>query len=383
MGMPVTADQAARQSGAAHCEVTSAHCRVFRVPTDQPEADGTLKWNATTVVVVEVAAAGSVGLGWTYASAGCQAVIEQELTHAVLGVSALDIPCAHEAMVRACRNLGRPGIVGTAISAVDIALWDLKARLLGLALVDLFGRCREDVPVYGSGGFTTYDDGTMSAQLEGWVHQCGIPRVKIKIGESWGTAVERDLSRVACCRQVVGDAVEIYVDANGGYQTKQAVRVGKRLFGDHDVIWFEEPVSSDDLAGLRQVRSQLEIDVAAGEYGYDETYYDHMVRAEAVDCLQADVTRCGGYTSWLRVAGLAGAHGLQISGHCAPNLHAHVAASVPNLRHIEYFHDHSRVDSILFDGVSAPLGGSLHPDPGCAGHGMVLRESDARKLQVG
>ena len=128
------------------------------------------------------------------------------------------------------------------------------------------------------------------------------------------------------CRRVVGDGVEVYVDANGGYTAKQAVRVGRRLEDDSGVIWFEEPVSSDDLAGLRHVREQVGLDVAAGEYGYDETYFDRMVGAEAVDCVQADVTRCGGYTSWLRIAAIAAAHGLQISGHCAPQLHSHVAA---------------------------------------------------------
>ena len=165
----------------------------------------------------------------------------------------------------------------------------------------------------------------------------------------------------------------MYVDANGGYTAKQAVRVGRRLEADYDVIWFEEPVSSDDLAGLRRVRSRLSLDVTAGEYGYDETYFDRMVAAEAVDCVQVDVTRCGGYTSWLRVAAIAAAHGLQVSGHCAPNLHAHVAVSVPNLRHVEYFHDHCRLDAMLFDGVLTPVGGCLRPRVENVGHGMALR----------
>ncbi len=380
--MPVTDEGLAPPAGRDRCAVTSVRCRVYRIPTDQVEADGTLQWTATVVVVVEVTAAGETGLGWTYSSAACQDIVEEELTRVIIGTDAMDIPRAHEAMVRECRNLGRPGIAGTAISAVDIALWDLKARLLGLSLVDLLGRCRDDVPIYGSGGFTTYDDRTMSAQLERWLGEWGVSRVKIKIAESWGTAVTRDLARVARCREVVGDETEILVDANGGYSVKQAVRVGHRLHEDHGVIWFEEPVSSDDLAGLRQVRGHLALDIAAGEYGYDETYFDHMVRAEAVDCLQADVTRCGGYTSWLRIAALAGGHNLQISGHCAPNLHAHVAVGVPNIRHVEYFHDHYRLDAMLFEGVLTPQQGRLYPNTEQVGHGMALRETDARKLRV-
>ena len=269
----------------------------------------------------------------------------------------------------------------TALSALDIALWDLKARLLHQPLSALFGRCRADVPIYGSGGFTTYDDATTTAQLELWVGEWEIPRVKIKIGESWGTNPERDLARVKLTRSVVGDAVEIYVDANGGYTRKQAVRMGRRFGDEYGVVWFEEPVSSDDLVGLREVRDHLDLDVAAGEYGYDETYFATMVAAEAVDCLQVDVTRCGGYTSWLRAAAIAGSRGLQVSAHCAPNLHAHVATAVPNLRHVEYFHDHHRIETMLFDGALDPRGGALiagdHP-----GHGLALRMDAAEEYRV-
>jgi L-alanine-DL-glutamate epimerase-like enolase superfamily enzyme len=295
----------------------------------------------------------------------------------------MDVPGTWEAMVRACRNLGRPGAVSSAISAVDIALWDLKAKLLGIPLVSLFGRCHTAAPVYGSGGFTTYDEGTTVAQLERWVGDWGIPRVKIKIGESWGRALERDLHRVALTRKVVGDSVEVFVDANGGYSRKQAVRMGRRFTGEHDVTWFEEPVSSDDLVGLREVRDQVRADIAAGEYGYDEGYFARMVAAGAVDCLQVDATRCGGYTSWLRAAALAGAHNLDVSAHCAPSLHAPVAVAVPNLRHIEYFHDHYRLDPCLFEGTSEPRRGTLVPNDDGPGHGFALREAQAEQYRVG
>lgn len=354
----------------------------YRVPTDRPEADGTLQWGQTTAVVVRVSAAGSTGTGWTYATGGCKAIIDSELTEAIEGFNPFDVPLAHESMVRACRNLGRPGVVACAISAVDIALWDLKARLLDVSLARLLGRCRDSVPVYGSGGFTTYDERTTASQLDRWVHRQGIPRVKIKIAESWGSEVSRDVSRVALARRVIGDGSELFVDANGGYRVKQAVRVGEILAGDLGVVWFEEPVSSDDLHGLRQVRDRLSVDIAAGEYGYEGVYFARMLAARAVDCLQADVTRCGGYTSWLRVAALAGANGLEISGHCAPNLHAPVAISIPNLRHVEYFHDHSRLDSILFDGGLEPVDGSLRPDVDQRGHGMTLRESRAESFRA-
>jgi L-alanine-DL-glutamate epimerase-like enolase superfamily enzyme len=351
--------------------------RVYTVPTDQPEADGTLAWDATTAVVVEVRAGGISGLGWTYASAASRPIIDDLLAPAVMGRSVTAVAGAHEAMVRSIRNLGRQGVVSCAISAVDIALWDCKARYLGVSLSNLLGRCLEEIPIYGSGGFTTYDDDAARRQLEQWVGEWSIPRVKIKIGESWGQRPQRDLARTVVARQVIGDSAELYVDANGGYSRKQAVRMGRRLFEEAGVTWFEEPVSSDDLRGLKEVRDQVPPDVTAGEYGFDETYFATMVTAGAVDCLQIDATRCGGYTSWLRAAGLAAAHGLEVSAHCAPNLHAHVGTAAPNLRHVEYFHDHARIESTLFDGALSPVGGVLRPMGDALGHGMTFKESDA------
>jgi L-alanine-DL-glutamate epimerase-like enolase superfamily enzyme len=182
---------------------------------------------------------------------------------------------------------------------------------------------------------------------------------------------------VALSRRAIGDEVELYVDANGGYSVKQAIRIGRELSDQFGVTWFEEPVSSDNLVGLRQVRAMCNADVTAGEYGYTLPYFAHMITAGAVDCLQADATRCGGYTAWLRVAALANAHNLQISAHCAPNLHAHVATAVPNLRHIEYFHDHHRIETSLFTGALSPSGGALRPDLKRSGHGLVVNDEVA------
>jgi L-alanine-DL-glutamate epimerase-like enolase superfamily enzyme len=354
---------------------------VYEVPTDQPEADGTLAWAKTTLVVANVTAGGAKGLGYTYAASACKPLIEGELAAAITGRCVLDTGAAWESMVRAVRNLSRPGLVSYAISAVDTALWDLKATLLDLPLSGLLGRVRDTVPVYGSGGFTTYDEPAARTQLERWVNGLDIPRVKIKIGESWGTEEARDLARIAFARRVIGPGAELYVDANGGYTRKQAVRMG-RAMASHGVTWFEEPVSSDDLDGLREVRDRVDSDVTAGEYGTDLPYFARMVDARAVDCLQADVTRCGGITEWLRAAAVAAARGLQVSGHCAPNLHAHVAAAVPNLRHLEYFHDHARIENMFFDGALSPEGGALRPDPSRPGHGLALKEPNAAPYRV-
>ncbi|MGW0765585.1 enolase C-terminal domain-like protein [Streptomyces sp. NPDC002676] len=357
--------------------VTSIRAASYTVPTDGPEADGTLSWDATTLVLVSATSGDVSGLGYTYGSPLTAGVVAEHLAEAVEGRCAWDVPAMNEAMSRVVRNLGRPGLVAGAISAVDIALWDLKARLLDLPLVRLLGGCATEVPVYGSGGFTTYSDAQQDRQLRGWTEEQGIPRAKIKIGQSWGAEQRRDLERVARARASVGDEAELYVDANGAYSRKQAVRVGRQLAAE-GVVWFEEPVSSDDLTGLAQVRAALPMDITAGEYGYTLAYFGHMLRAESVDCLQADVTRCGGITVWLRVAALAESAGLTVSGHCAPHVHAHAAAAVPNLRHLEWFHDHVRIEQLLFTGTLRPLDGHILPGAdGSAGHGLELRTPQA------
>ncbi len=355
--------------------------QAYEIPTDAPEGDGTLPWSSTTLVLVEVAGGGRRGIGYTYADGACRQLITGPLAGAVIGHSALDIAGRWESMVRAIRNNGRPGLVSCAISAIDTALWDLKGKLLDLPVCRLLGVAHAEVPIYGSGGFTTYDDRTTRAQLERWVDAWKIPRVKIKIGESLGSEVRRDLARIALARKVIGPDTELYVDANGAYRRKQAIRVAHAM-ADHDVTWFEEPVSSDDLAGLREVRDQVTADVAAGEYGYDLAYFNRMLAAEAIDCLQIDVTRCGGITDWLRAAAVAAAHSVDVSGHCAPNLHAHVAAAVPNVRHLEYFHDHHRIEHMLFDGVLAPDGGVLRPDQHRPGLGLEFKHSDAERYRA-
>jgi L-alanine-DL-glutamate epimerase-like enolase superfamily enzyme len=203
----------------------------------------------------------------------------------------------------------------------------------------------------------------------------GFTRVKMKIGSPPGEAVRR----VSLVREAIGPEVQLFVDSNGAYHAKEAVRLARRL-EDLDVAWFEEPVSSDDLAGLGEVRSLTTMDIAAGEYGYDLPYFQRMCAAGAIDVLQADVSRCGGVSEWLRAAAVAAAYGLLISGHCCPSLHAHVAAAVPNLAHVEYFSDHARVDRLLFDGVLDPRGGELRPDLDRPGIGLELRTPDAGRF---
>jgi L-alanine-DL-glutamate epimerase-like enolase superfamily enzyme len=356
---------AARVEGAVERIDVSA----FTIPTDEPESDGTLDWDETTIVVVEVTAEGETGLGYTYGPKAVAALIEEKLTPLVTGP---DPGGFNEEAGKRLRNAGRPGIGSMAMAAVDIALWDLKARLEGRSLVDVLEAEGDAVPLYGSGGFTSYSDERLAEQLGGWVDE-GFARVKMKIGRD----PDRDPSRLDAAREATGDA-ELFVDANGAYDRAQALEWADRL-ADWGVRWFEEPVSSADFDGLRAVRERAPYDIAAGEYVYVLADARNLLEARAVDCLQADVTRCCGITGFLEVAALAGEYGLDVSGHCAPQVSAHACAAISNLRHLEWFHDHVRAERLLFDGVLEPENGELKPDRSRPGHGLALKRIDAER----
>jgi L-alanine-DL-glutamate epimerase-like enolase superfamily enzyme len=350
----------------------------YSIPTTTPESDGTLEWNKTTLVVVEAIAGGLRGLGYTYADTATARLIKDLLADIVVGYDALAIPGTWAAMVQGIRNLGRPGIASMAVAGVDNALWDLKARLLDLPLVSLLGAVRERIPVYGSGGFTSYSVAQLQEQFSHWVTE-GITRVKMKIGRR----PTEDVARVRAAREAVGPETQLFVDANGAYSRKQALAFAE-AFTRFGVSWFEEPVSSDDLAGLRLLRDRgpAGMDITAGEYGYDLFYFRRMLDAGAVDVLQADATRCAGVTGFLRVGALCEAYATPLSAHTAPSLHAHPCCALSPACHVEYFYDHARIEHLLFDGALAPIDGALHPDVSRPGLGLEFKRADAERYAV-
>jgi L-alanine-DL-glutamate epimerase-like enolase superfamily enzyme len=360
--------------------VERVEASAYTVPTDAPEADGTFAWDDTTLVLVQVTGGGQIGTGWTYGSLVTATLVKTTLAPLLEGRIFDGVSDAWTEQVCALRNIGRPGIGSMALSAVDCALWDLAARLAGAPLHEFLGAATSTVPLYGSGGFTSYDSRQLDTQLNEWLAD-GFQRVKIKIGEGWGTNAPRDLQRVGQTRDTVGPDVEVFVDANGGYTREVATRLAPAL-AELDVRWFEEPVSSDDLTGLASVRRTFRSDVAAGEYGYDLAYFRHLLDAEAVDCVQVDVTRCGGITELLRIADLAGERGLDVSGHCAPYQHAPVLAAVGNLRHLEWFHDHVRIEERMFERAAVMAHGALQLDSAAAGNGLVWQPAAAAPFRV-
>jgi L-alanine-DL-glutamate epimerase-like enolase superfamily enzyme len=362
--------------------VDEVRVHAFTLPTDGPdgvEEDGTLRWESTTMVLVEALGGGATGLGYTYAEPSTAALVEQKLAPLVTGRDALAPAAVWHTVQAGLRNAGRPGAAAMAASAVDIALWDLRARLLGLPLYRALPSFHDRVPVYGSGGFTNYPLERLAGQLAGWVEQ-GITRVKLKTSRR----PAEDPARLAAVRGAVGDRPELFADANGALGRKAALHWARRFAEEWGVVWFEEPVSSADLDGLRLLRDHgpAPLEVAAGEYAYVLRDFTDLLRAGAVDCLQADVTRCGGITGLLQVAGLAAAHHTDLSAHCAPSVSAHAFCAAERLRHLEYFHDHVRMEGLVFAGTLRPEGGALRPDPGRPGLGLEVRWADAEPYRV-
>lgn len=362
----------------ASAKIEAAKISAFRIPTDRPESDGTAKWDSTTVVLVELTAGGVTGLGFAYANAAAAHCAHELIPKIILGGEAFDIPALHSALDREVRNWGRPGLVCSAISAIDTCLWDLKARLLQQPLLSVLGKMRDEIPAYGSGGFTSYTEKELVNQLTGWASE-GLHCVKMKIGRQ----PDQDVARVSTVQKALKGRAELYVDANGAYSRKQALHKAHQ-FGDLGVTWFEEPVTSDDRIGLHLLVEHAPpvMNIAAGEYCYVLDDARLLIEAEAVDVLQADVTRCGGVTNFLKIGHVCETYHLPLSAHTSPSVHATLCCALVSAMNVEYFHDHSRIEQMLFDGAIRPVNGNLKPDLSRPGLGLEVKRADAEPFQI-
>jgi L-alanine-DL-glutamate epimerase-like enolase superfamily enzyme len=358
--------------------ITKTRISVYTVPTETPESDGTIKWNSTTMVLVEISGGDKTGIGYTYSNLAAAALINSQLKKIVEGQNCLDIPSLSRKMIAAIRNEGQCGIAMMAVSAVDNALWDLKAKLFEVPLCTLLGKVKKEILLYGSGGFTSYTDEQTAAQFEHWLSQ-GFTHFKMKVGRE----PAKDANRVKSARGAITEDAELFVDANGAYTTKQSLEKAQQ-FADYNVTWFEEPVTSDNLTGLHFIKEHApaNMNIAAGEYGYTLPYFNAMLNADAVDVLQADATRCGGISNFLKAGAICEARHIPFSSHCAPSLHLHAALSLQSFYISEYFYDHARIESIFFDGAPEPKNGCLRPDLSRPGTGMEFKHRDAEKYKI-
>jgi L-alanine-DL-glutamate epimerase-like enolase superfamily enzyme len=363
----------------AGVHIAAVRTRAYTFPTEEPESDGTLSWNSTTMVYAEIDAGGRTGIGYTYADAAAATLIDGMLAETLAGCDALQTAACTAKLWAKVRNNGRCGIAAMAVSALDIALWDLKGKLLDAPVCALLGQARNEVPLYGSGGFTSYELKELACRMARWGDEFTIPRVKMKIGRQ----PKCDPERVAAVRKAIGSDAQLFVDANGAYTVKEALALARR-FVESDVVWFEEPVDHRDLAGNAQVRAlaPASMEVSNGEYGYALDDFERILATQAADVLQADVTRCGGFSGFMAVDALCDARNVSLSSHCAPYVTLHAAAAARRLRHLEYFYDHMRIERRFFDGADTPQNGALAPDLNRPGIGLTFKVADATEYAV-
>lgn len=284
--------------------VSQVRVHAYKIPTESRESDGTLTWDSTSMVTVHLHAGGHIGFGYTYASVAAAIIIEDLLKPVIEGANVFGVPKLQADLILAVRNQGNAGLAMMAVSAVDVALWDLKAKLLNVSLAALLGNAHPEVLVYGSGGFTSYTDKQLQQQLSDWM-TAGIQHVKIKVGQH----PTLDPKRVAMARAAIGEKAHLFVDANGAYQVKQAIQQAE-MFNEYAVTWFEEPVPAEDHEGLRFIREHVpaSVSITGGEYGSTPAYFKRMVADQVVDILQADATRCGGISGFIKAGHIAEAH---------------------------------------------------------------------------
>lgn len=317
------------------------------------------------------------GLGVGDGGRAAQTLINESLKPILIGADPLFIEKLWDDMFWRVRGVGRKGLAFGAISAVDIALWDLKAKYFNVPLYKLLGAYTDTVPVYGSGGWTHFSADELVAEQAGYVER-GMKSVKMKVGKDFGKSEKEDIERLAAVRDAVGDDVEILIDANNGYYAKQAIRMA-RAFEPYRVGWFEEPVLADDIEGLAAIAAAIDIPVATGEHEYSKFGFRELIARGGADIVQPDIGRVGGVTEWIKVANLAHAFNLPVAPHAFQLVHLHVTCATPNLRIVEYLGAAEEFDKLVYTEFPEPIDGMWSPYPDRPGLGLELNPDVVKK----
>jgi L-alanine-DL-glutamate epimerase-like enolase superfamily enzyme len=340
-------------------KIKRVETQVVRLPADEPLAGGpSFGGPFRDFVTLQIKTdAGIEGIGITFFGAA----LTGTLKHAVDQLGALVLeedPLRVEAVGRKLRNAaagsGPGGIFTLALSAIDMALWDIKGKALGQPLARLLGGLRERVPTYASGALMR------TFQLEHVVNAAsllvgkGYKQMKMQLALPGDTTLEREVERARLIREAVGPDVDLMCDINQRWSVHQAIDIGQRLDDVH-LYWLEDVTAHDDYAGLARVADALTTPVAGGEYVYGITPFRHMLEARSVNIVMIDLLRVGGIANWMKVAGMAEAFNVPVVSHLFPEIHVHLVAAIPNGLTIEYMPWSFR----LFEEVPVPVSGEL------------------------
>ena len=318
-------------------KITGVTTEEYRWPRHKPITNGKHTYTHTGLRLVKVETdEGVTGIGVGAAERGgiMTATIE-ELTPKLIGEDPLNVERLWHKMWEP-KIIGRRGLTTRAISAIDITLWDIRAKVAGMPLYKLLGGFRDSVPTYVAGGY--YEDGKGLRELAREMEdnlKMGATAVKIKVG---GVPISEDVERVRVCRETIGPDVKLLLDANCAYRFYDAIRFAKRV-EEYDPFWFEEPVMPDDYDGHRKLAAATSIPIATGENEYTRYGFRDLINHDSAAILNADAKILGGVTEFMKVAALAQANDLDIAPHGSQDIHVHLVAAIPNGLILEFYRD--------------------------------------------
>jgi L-alanine-DL-glutamate epimerase-like enolase superfamily enzyme len=340
-------------------KITHAQTQLVRLPDEEPLAGGPaspdMKRNFVTLTLGTDQ--GIEGIGYTFFGgplAGALKAAVDALAEIAKGEDPMRMESIIGKIKTATASSGPGGITMLALSAIDIALWDIKGKALNLPVSALLGGFRKRVPTYASGalmrGFPLAHVEKAAATLVGK----GFRQMKTQLALPGDTNPEKEVERIRVVRNAVGPEIDLMCDINQRWDVRQAISIGRRV-DEYHLFWLEDVTAPDDYAGLARVAAALDTPVAGGEYVYGIVPFRHMLEARSVDIVMVDMLRAGGLTPWIKIAGMAEAFNLPIVNHLAPEISVHLVAAVPNGLTVEYMPWSSR----LFEETPQPEKGWL------------------------
>jgi L-talarate/galactarate dehydratase len=340
-------------------KIIAAKTQMVRLPVEEPLAGGPgfgrSHLDFVTLSLKTDAGVEGIGVtffGWTLTPALKRAV--ELLGELIIGEDPLPVQFVLRKLQNAAASAGPAGISTLAVSAFDIALWDLKGKILGQSIAQMLGGLRKRVPTYASGALSrtsSLDDVLKSARI---LVEKGFRQMKTQLALPGETSPRAEAERARLIRGVVGPDIDLMCDINQRWSVNQAIDIGKRVEDVH-FFWLEDVTAPDDFAGLARVADALVTPLAGGEYLYGVTPFRHMLEARSVDIVMIDLLRVGGIGNWMKVAGMAEAFNLPIVSHLLPEIHVHLVSSAPNGLTVEYMPWSFR----LFAEVPVPTNGEL------------------------
>lgn len=323
--------------------------------------DATRKVETVGMCVVQVTTEqGLTGIGVTYHEVGGEAIkelIEKYFAPKLIDRDPFQTEAIWEELFHYARGVGRKGLSFCALSAVDIALWDLKGKILDLPLYCLLGGNEKQVPIYASGGWTSHDDDALVEEALMMVRR-GYRMIKLKVGVEGGKNIQRDIARCRKVREAIGPDIGFMVDANNAFHAAEAVRLANSI-REYDIMLFEEPVFADDIPGLKRFKQGTDIPLGTGEHEYTRYGARDLIMGEAVDYLQMDATRCGGITEMNKVTALSQAWNLAFAPHAMEHIHMHLVSAAPNGVFLERLFLFEDITAMVYQDAPVPEKGIL------------------------